>query len=132
MRRFLFCSASILAILAATASAALATSNFHGYVLDVTGHPVSGAYVQLYEDTTNHNNWVNVGNCYSGAGGYYNCGSHPGSHYYYAKAAKAINCSMAYGFYPDTGFDPPNPGVLVYNNTTVVWSIVMNHARRIC
>lgn len=130
MRRFLVCSAMVLGIFAATASAGLANTNFHGYVLDVIGHPVGGAYVQLYEFNTGA--WINVGNCYSGTGGYYNCGSHPGNHFYYAKAGKAINCSLAYGFYPDGGSGTGYPGVFVNDNTTVTWSIVMHYARRIC
>ena len=67
MKRFLVCSAMVLGIFAATAPAALANTTFHGYVLDVIGHPVGGAYVQLYEFTGGA--WGNVGNCYSGPGG---------------------------------------------------------------
>jgi hypothetical protein len=131
MKRLVVSAVLACAIFGGTAAAAFANSNFHGYVLNVTGNPVSGAYVQLFQLTAIGGSWVEVGHCYSGSGGYYDCGSHLGNHYYYAKAAKATNCSMAYGYYPDNG-GTPYPGTLVYDNLTVVWGIVLAHATRIC
>jgi hypothetical protein len=121
MKKIALTTALALVLFAVTASAALANASIQGYVLDTTGHGVSGASVQLVQYTPT--NMVIVANCKSGAAGLFNCGSHLDNRWYNATASWAVNCMLHTGGYH---------GWVAPGTTVVTWFVILDQVTRIC